>query len=126
MMRTSKLVLAGAGIAAATAVGSAFTASNTVAASVAGYGEGTVTGTAVTDIDYTPVTGDASRLDSVVFTTTEDNSGRNARLVLKNNGSVVGSQYTCSITTTTITCNLGDDPAFTTFNTVGLSVYDNE
>ncbi|MGY1601808.1 hypothetical protein [Geodermatophilus sp. SYSU D00815] len=126
-MRTSKLLLAGAGIAAATAVGSAFTAGNSLSASVAGYGESTVSGTTVNDIDFTHVTADASRLDVVTFTTDQDNSNRVARLTLKQGTTQVGtSPYNCTITTTTIVCDLGDNPLIASFDTVGLTVVDKD
>ncbi|MGY1809919.1 hypothetical protein ACI8AF_21335 [Blastococcus sp. SYSU D00669] len=130
MMRTSKLVLAGAGIAAATAAGSAFTASNTVPASVAGYGQGTVTGATVTDIDYTPLSSDNSKLDVIVFTTSTNVTGRVATLTLKSGSTLVGSPHTCTLgtytTDMTITCDVVGDPLFTAFDAVGLTVVDND
>ena len=53
-MRKSRVLLAGVAVAAAGVATSAFTASNTMPASVAGYGQGAVTGATVTEIHYDP------------------------------------------------------------------------
>jgi hypothetical protein len=55
------LVLAGSGYA--------FAAANTVDATIAGEGAGAVTGFVITDIVYTLNATDASKIDSVAFTT---------------------------------------------------------
>ena len=70
-MRKSRLVLVGVAVAAAAAVGSAFTAGNSFGTTkdIAGYGESTVTGATVTNIHYTVDSNDSSKLDSVEFTT---------------------------------------------------------
>jgi|tagenome__1003787_1003787.scaffolds.fasta_scaffold19972812_1 hypothetical protein len=130
-MRTSRLLLAGAGLAAAAVTGSAFTASNTVGPSSAGYGEGSVSGMTVSDIDYVPVTADATKLDSVVFTTTQDITGKQAKMTLKKASSQVGSPIACVVDSTfstqmAVTCDISPDVLFTAFDTVGLTVYDND
>ena len=127
-MRKSHLALAGLGLTAAAATGSAFTAANVVPASVAGYGEGSVSGATVTDIDYTPSATDNTDLASVVFHSSTDVTGRTATMTLKSGATPVGtSPYSCTLGayaagTMTITCATADTPAFSSFNTVGLTV----
>ena len=127
-MRKSHLAVAGLGLTAAAVTGSAFTAANVVPASVAGYGEGAVSGATVTDIDYTPSGTNTTNLASVVFHSSTDVTGRTATMTLKNGTTPVGaSPYSCSLGTyatgtMTITCATADVPAFSSFNTVGLTV----
>jgi hypothetical protein len=133
-MRRSTLVLTAVGVSAAAITGSAFTASNDVTAvtnQYAGYGEVTVSGATVTDVAYTPYTSDNTDLGSVTFTTTThlSSSSETASLTLKSGSSVVGSAYACTInsdwdgTKLTITCDTSSvHPAFTTFDTTGLTV----
>lgn len=131
-MRTSRMVLAAAGIAAAAAVtGSAFTAGNDfsgVTTNVAGYGQATVTGATVTNIQYSPLTGDSTKLGEVRFVTSSDLTGKDAFLTLKSTGTNVLSDLQCSVDagTSTITCTISSShPLFTAFDTVGLTVTDN-
>ena len=126
-MRKSRVLLAGVVVAAAAAATSAFTASNTVPASVAGYGEGAITGAIVTDIHYVQNAADSTNLDSVVFTTSTDVTGRTATMTLKKTGAVVGTPYGCVIAgtvgTQTITCDTtGSTRKFEDFDSVGLTV----
>ena len=133
-MRMSRVLLAGVAVAGVAATTSAFTASNstsgvTAEEKYAGYGEVTVTGVTVTDIQYNPSATDRSRLASVVFTATEDVSGQEAFLTLStvSNGTTSGvSSFTCDTptfsTVTTITCTTSTTPLFESFNTVGLTV----
>ena len=138
-MRTSRLVLAAAGIAAAAVTTSAFTASNDVTGvhhNVAGYGEVTATGAVVTDITYTPQASDNTYLHEVVFTTSTDVTGQTATLTLKSGSTpvTVGASSAKFVTCTngtyaasamTITCDvLADTVPFTGFDTVGLTVVD--
>jgi hypothetical protein len=137
-MRTSRLLLAGAGLAAAAVTGSAFTASNdvtNVTHNVAGYGEVTATGATVTDISYTPQASNNTYLYQVRFTTSTDVTGHTATLTLKNGttpltvGASSAKFVTCSngsfTTSMVITCNVAADTVeFTQFNTVGLTVVD--
>jgi hypothetical protein len=132
-MRTSRLLLAGAGIAAATAAGSAFTAGNDVAASVAGYGEAAVTGVEVTDIDYTPLAADHAKLDKVTFTTTENVAGRVATMTLRLSAGTapIHAAYECDVSTNTtgasvIECAATDNPLFAAFTVTGLTVLDQD
>jgi hypothetical protein len=130
-MRRSHLVLTAVGISAAAVTGSAFTAANTVPDTVAGYGEGQVTGATVTDIDYTPYAADNTDLDTVVFQSSTDVTGKTATLTLKNGTNPVGlSPYACSLGayaagTMDITCDVSaDHPDFDSFDHVGLTIVD--
>jgi hypothetical protein len=127
-VRNSRVLFAGIVVAATAVTGSAYTAANTVPNSVAGYGEGTVSGATVTDIDYTASGTDNTDLASVVFHSSTDVTGRTATMTLKSGTTPVGtSPYSCTLGTytagtMTITCATADTPAFTSFNTVGLTV----
>jgi hypothetical protein len=129
-MRKSRVLLAGVAVAAAGVATSAFTASNTVPDSVAGFGEGAVTGITVTNIHYVQGT-DKSHVDAVVFSTgTEVVAPAEATMTLKDdNGDVVGTTYDCdlgayALGTMDITCDttVGGPRLFSEFETVGLSV----
>ena len=65
-MRRSRVVFTGIAVAAAAVAGTAFTAQNTVPNSVAGYGQSTVSGVVVSNIQYTPLAADNTYLDTVV------------------------------------------------------------
>ena len=131
----ARSVPAGIAVAAAAATTSAFTASNTVPASVAGYGQNQISGVTVSDISYKSLDTDSTKLKEVDFTVDTDVSAStyNAKMTLKSGGTandttVVGTPYTCSIGTfsgghLTITCLTADNPAFESFTTVGLSVF---
>jgi hypothetical protein len=87
-----------------------------------------VTGATVTKIAYTPDT-DASKLASVVFTTTTSlSAGTVASMNITNGGAAVtGSASTCVVKTavageTPIECGLTASVAFANFDTVGLTV----
>jgi hypothetical protein len=124
-MRKSRLLLAGVAVAAAGVATSAFTASNTVDTSVAGYGEAAVTGATVDTIHYVPSTTDGTNVDAVEFTVTEDVSTGTAILTLKDGGVVVGSPITCVVgaftTATPIDCDT-TGTAFEDFDSIGLTV----
>lgn len=127
-MRMSHIVLAGAAVVAAAVSTSAFTAGNDLDDSQAGYGESTVTGATVTDIEYTPWATDNARLGQVVFTTSTNVTGLTATMLLRNgSNTIVGTNpYSCLIAGTvgsqTITCATGDHPELDDFVTVGLTV----
>jgi len=129
-MRKSHLALAGVGVAAAAVTGSAFTAANVVPASVAGYGQGAVSGATVTDIDYTPYASDNTDLGAVVFNSSTDVTGKTATLTLKSNATTVLGTYTCALGayaagTMDITCDTSTThPDFDAFTYVGLTVVD--
>jgi hypothetical protein len=130
-MRRSHVVLAGIAVAGAAVTGSAFTAANTVPASVAGYGQGAVTGATVTDVDYTPYASDNTDLGSVTFNSSTNVNGKTASLTLKQGTTVVGT-FSCDTTTSVYTAGTMDiicdasstHPDFDTFNFVGLTVVD--
>lgn len=127
-MRRSHVVLAGIAVAGAAVTGSAFTAANVVPNSVAGYGQGTVSGATISNIAYTPAPADNTNLASVVFTSSTNVTGRTATMTLKNGSSPVGtSPYSCTVgswdgTSVPITCATPDSPPIASFNTVGLTV----
>jgi hypothetical protein len=129
-MRKSRVLLAGVAVAAAAAATSAFTAGNDFTAVdplVAGYGEVAVTGATVTDVTYTLLSSDKSKLDEVVFTTTTDVSDASltATLVIKN-GSTVVATSTCAKgtygTDMTLTCDATGSPLVSAFDAIGLTV----
>lgn len=124
------LVLGGLALAGAGAV----TASNTFTNStnVAGYGADTVTGATVSNIAYTHLLTDSSKLATVTFTLTTNVTGDTAVMQLLNgSGGLVGSSpYSCTLGTwntlsgnMTATCNTADNPSFASFVTVGLTVH---
>jgi len=129
-MRKSRVLLAGVAVAAAGVTTSAFTASNSfsgVTDNVAGYGELTATGVAVTNIAYTPAVADATKLHVVAFTVDTDTTGMGMRMTLSNAGTVTpGSASTCAYSLVsaahTITCTLTADVLFTAFDKTGLTV----
>lgn len=131
-MRKSTRLIGALAIAGVFAVGgAAFTASNTFSntSNVAGYGESTETGATITGISYTSSTTDASKLASVAFTSTTNVTGDTATMTLKKGSTLVGSPYSCTLGTwdstalkMTITCATSDVPAYTTFDTTGLTV----
>jgi hypothetical protein len=133
-MRLSRVLIAGAAVAAAGIATSAFTASNDftgVDNNVAGYGELTATGVDVLNIAYVPGP-DASLLDRVVFTVDEEvaSPGKTARMSLWNGTTATpGSANTCAYTFASpnhlVTCTLTADVEFIAFNKTGLTVTSN-
>ncbi len=129
-MRLSRVLIAGAAVAAAGIATSAFTASNDftgVDNNVAGYGELVATGVNVTNIAYVPGP-DASLLDRVVFTVSEEVAapGKTARMSLWNGTTATpGSANSCAYTNSgadhLVTCTLTTDVAFTAFTKTGLT-----
>ncbi|MCW2523770.1 MAG: hypothetical protein JWO63_2105 [Frankiales bacterium] len=131
MRKSTKLAFAAAAVAVGfIAIGStsASTASNTVPNSVAGFGEGTVTGATVTAIHYVTDTADPSKLDSVVFDSSTDITGTTVTMTLKDGSlAIIGSPYACSYTpyaagATTITCLTADLPATANLGATDLTV----
>jgi hypothetical protein len=134
-MRKSRVVLAGAGVAAAVATGTAFTAANTFTqpSAIAGYGQTLVTGATVTDTDFTAYSADPTDLATVVFNTSTNVNGKTATLTLKNGvtGPVIGT-FTCDTSssvygsgTMDIICDTSaTHPKFDAFTYVGLTVLD--
>jgi hypothetical protein len=129
-MRRSHLLLAGLGVTAVAVTGSAFTAANTVPSSVAGYGQGAVTGATVTDVDYTPYALDNTDLGTVTFNSSTNVQNKTASLTLKQGTTVIGT-FTCdtsgayALGTMDIVCDANSThPDFDSFNFVGLTVLD--
>ena len=125
-MRKSRLLFAGVAVAAAAVGTSAFTASNTLDDSVAGYDEATVSGATVTSIEYVLDGTDKSLIDSVDFETTENVFGKTAILQLQEaNGDPVGSPITCTVsaftTVTPISCPTPNRP-IVDFDGIGLTI----
>jgi hypothetical protein len=132
-MRSSHVLLAGVAVAAAAVTTSAFTASNTVPASVAGFGQGAVTGATITDIHYIANTGDGTILDGVELTSTTNLTGKTVTMTLKTTGGtvVVGTPYSCTIkdawdaTDIVMECDTtGSTRRFADFDSVGVTVID--
>jgi hypothetical protein len=136
-MRKSRVLLAGVAVAAAGVATSAFTASNTVPQSVAGYGQAAVTGATVTNVHYVADGSDAGLLASVEFTLSTDVTNAATRtMVLRTGvnsttnagGTVVGNPYTCAVKTAwaagsmVLNCDTADTPSFEAFDGVGLTV----
>jgi hypothetical protein len=135
-MRKSRLLLAGVAVAAAAVGTSAFTAANTVDDSVAGYGEGTVSGATITDFHYVANVADGTIVDAVEFTSTTNLTGKTVTLTLKSTGGtvVVGDPYACGVKTAwnalgtpptiVMTCDttVGGDRNFADFDTTGVTV----
>lgn len=92
--RTTSLVaaLGVAGIVIGSSV--AFTASNTVEASKAGSGSGTISGYAVTNVDYTLDATTPSNIASVAFRVTGDVTGHQAYVKLVAAG---GTWFSCTL-----------------------------
>jgi hypothetical protein len=128
-MRKSRVLLAGVAVAAAGVTTSAFTASNTVPASTAGYAQASVTGATATDIAYVLDATDKALVDSINFEITENITGMQAYLTLRQGTTVVGSPITCSVGARTVgppsvspvTCTTADRP-LVDFNSIGLTV----
>ena len=132
-MRMSRVLLAGVAVAGAVATTSAFTAGNTFNAGAladdnAGYGELTVTGVTVSNIAYTPLAADPSKLDNIIFTVTEDTSNMDAFMVLSGaSGVLAGSASTCAYSlaagpTHLITCDTPNTVEIQPITKVGLTV----
>jgi hypothetical protein len=124
-MRKSRVLLAGVAVAAAGVATSAFTASNTVPDSVAGYDAAAVSGATITKIQYVLDGADKSLIDSIDFEATENVFGKTAILQLKQGATAVGSPITCTVsaftTVTPISCPTPDQ-AIADFNSIGLTV----
>jgi hypothetical protein len=132
-MRMSRVLLAGVAVAGAVATTSAFTAGNTFNAGAladdnAGYGELAVTGVTVSNIAYTPLAADPSKLDNIIFTVTEDSSNMDAFMVLSGaSGVLAGSTSTCAYSlaagpTHLITCDTPNTVEIQPITKVGLTV----
>ena len=124
-----KKIFAGAAalVALGVSAGGAFTASNTMpAGDVQGYGQVVSTGATVTSMTVSTLSTDASKVESVAFSTTTDVTGKTNQMTLMDGTTVVGSPYSCTVTGTaspwTITCDTADNPLLSDYDTTGLSV----
>ena len=127
-MRKSRVLLAGVAVAAAGVTTSAFTASNTVPSSVAGYAAASVTGATAQNITYELDGSDKSLVDVIKFDIVQDVTGMQAYLTLRTggtSGTVVGTPVLCVIGTrgavSPVTCTL-NDRAVASFDAIGLTV----
>lgn len=77
-MRTSTKAIAVVALLGAVATGSAFTAGNTVPASVAGYGTSTVSGATATSLTYT-LSADGTTISAADLVFTGDQTGRTVK-----------------------------------------------
>jgi hypothetical protein len=144
-MRKSRVLLAGVAVAAAAAATSAFTASNTVPPTVAGYGEGAVSGATIDTIHYASDPADPSVITSVTFVSRSNVIGQVATMTLKHKTSDTdptlllngGGPYACTTTgpmstaatpvmdivcSTAIDTNHTSALHFADFDAVGLTV----
>lgn len=102
----NRLIIIGAtAVAAIAIVGGifAYTASNTVPASQAGEGQGTITGFVLSSVHYGLNASDATKVDSVTFTL--DNTpaaGSTVKVKFVSSGS---TWYSCTNVGTAVTCN---------------------
>ena len=130
-MRKSRLLLAGVAVAAAAAATSAFTASNDVQDSVAGFDTSTVTGATTKHINYVLNGTDKSVVDEIQFELNENldaavAEGLQAWLTLQDDGSMVGTAILCDIsafntTVTPVSCDT-TGTLLESFNGVALTV----
>jgi hypothetical protein len=104
--KASRIVAAGAVVAAVAAGGAAFTASNTVPASVAGYGTSTISGATATALNYT-LSGNGSTITGAALTFTGDQTGRSVKAGFGSDAltaCTVGT-YDSTGNTTPVTCS---------------------
>ena len=127
-MRKSRVLLAGVAVAAAGVTTSAFTASNTVPASTAGYAAATVSGATATKITYVLDDTDKALADAVNFEITQNITGMQAYVTLRSggaNGIVVGTPVQCTVgprgTVSPVSCPLNDRP-LVDFDSLGLTI----
>jgi len=125
-MRLSRVLLAGAGVAAAVATTSAFTNSNTFTGNDdnAGFGEVTVTGAVVSNVAYNPLASDASKLDTIIFTVTEDLTDSKSFLTVSTSGGPIASgAITCGAwAATLVTCDVPDTTNIMDVTKIGFTV----
>ena len=144
-MRKSRVLLAGVAVAAAGVATSAFTAGNDVPDTIAGYGEGTVSGATIDTIHYVSDPADPSVITSVTFVSRTDVTNQVATMTLKHKTSATdstlilntGGPYDCTTTgpmntatppTMDIVCSTAVDSVHTSalhfadFDAVGLTV----
>jgi hypothetical protein len=113
------LALSGAG---------AFTASNTIADSTAGYGTAAVSGVTVTDTNYTLSLTDNSKVTAMSFTHADNLVGKTVLLELKSAGAdIAGDGNTCVAGTGTAlgktVCTFTSAVSMTAFDGFALTVH---
>lgn len=114
-MRLSRVLIAGAAVAAAGIATSAFTNSNTfnpdaTADAEVGYGELVVSGVTVSNVAYNVVSTDATKLDTIVFTVAADAADTNSYLTLTGTG-IATTPFSCIPSGAgpfVITCDAGE------------------
>jgi hypothetical protein len=120
MRRNTKKIIAGvAAIAALAAGGAAFTASNTIPDTVAGYGTSNITGATATSLKYT-LSADGTQINSAALVFTGDVTGDDVKAGFGTDDlsdCTVGS-YDSTAHTTSVTCSgyTQDTAASATFN----------
>jgi hypothetical protein len=106
MRRNTKKMVAGvAAVAALAAGGAAYTASNTVADSVAGYGTSNISGATATSVNYT-LSADGTQINSAALVFDGDLTGRTVKAGFGTDdltGCTVGS-YDSGTDSTPVTC----------------------
>jgi len=126
MRKSTKITFAAAAACLIAAGGVAFTEANIVPTEIAGYGTNTVTGVTATNIAYNVNATDASRLDSIVFTTTQDVSADHTALLTINDPvTPAGTRYSCDESVpNVITCDTtgGGGQLIDPITSVGLTV----
>ncbi len=108
------LIIGGAAVAAVAIVGGvfAFTASNTVPATQAGEGQGTITGFVLSSVHYGMNVSDPTKVDSVQFTLdSAPIAGSTVKVKLVSAGS---TWYSCTNVGTAATCNTTSPQAMAT------------
>jgi hypothetical protein len=109
MRNTKKIIASLVAVGALAASGTAFTSSNTVADSVAGYGTSTISGANATELKYT-LSADGTTINSAALKFQGDLTGANLKIVKAGFGTaaltdcVVGS-YDAPSTKTSVTCD---------------------
>jgi len=130
-MRMSRVLLAGVAVAGVAASTSAFTNSQPLPAEddIVGYGALTVSGVAVNNVAYVPVSTDASELEEVVFTVGENTADTTALLTVTGGGADPTSPITCEHSATgtgpfvyKVTCDVPDGVTISGVSQVGLTV----
>jgi hypothetical protein len=130
-MRKSRVLLAGVAVAAAAVTTSAFTNTNTVQTSIAGYGTASVSGATTAHINYVLDGSNKALVDAIVFELNENldaavaDQGLTAWLRLQNGGGPIGTAVQCTFgsftTVTPVTCAI-PDTAIASFTGVALTV----
>lgn len=119
MRRNTKVLGAVAAAAFVIAGGSAFTASNTVADSTAGYGTSTVTGATATTVAHT-LSGDGATINSTLITFSTSQTGHTVQA-----GFGTAALQDCAVdatTGTTATCTYATGVATKTADTFNVAV----